>query len=112
MKFKTTKKVMKNQYNTIVTISYCSLQTLLKFENAIAYSTRVEGWACDYYEHDGVLISTGYAPISGIRPSYEIVKQYEEKARVIVSNYDSSYDEQKAQLQTLLSEFISEVTTA
>lgn len=63
IKYKTTKKAMKESYKTIIKIGYCDAQYLLKFENIIAYSTRVEGWSCDYYDIEGILISTGYAPI-------------------------------------------------
>ena len=62
-KIKATKKAMKESYNTIITIGYCNAQYLLQYENEIAYSARSEGWACDYYDINNVLISTGYAPL-------------------------------------------------
>lgn len=112
MKIKVTKKEMINRYDTIICIGYCDAQYLLKFENKIAYSTRVEGWACDYYDINNILISTGYAPLTekkSIR-SYEILSKYEDKAREIVCNYSLNYEEQKKQVRLLLESFITEVT--
>lgn len=112
MKFKTTKKNMKNNYNRIISVGYADAQYLLSHENAIAYSTRAEGWACDYYDVDGVLISTGYAPLTekNAKDDYTLIKEYNEKARQINGNYNLSYDEQKAQVKALLSEFVKEMT--
>lgn len=112
MKFKTTKKAMQNNYNKIVSIGYCNAQYLLQYENAIAYSTRAEGWACDYYDVNGVLISTGYAPLSSknTNSNYDMVHNYDNRARAIVYNNDLDYETRKEQVSTLLAEFIKEVT--
>ena len=45
MKFKTTQKAIKTNYNTIICISYCGLQNLLNYESPVAYTVRREGWA-------------------------------------------------------------------
>lgn len=112
MKFKTTKKEMRNNYNRIISIGYCNAHWLLKYEQPIAYSIRTEGWACDYYEVDGVLISTGYAPLSSknTHSNYDIVRHYNELAREIACNYSLSYEEQRAQVNALLKEYVKEVT--
>ena len=109
MKFKVTKKEMKDGYNTIISIGYCNAQNLLRYKNPIAYSAGVYGWACDYYDVDGVLISTGYAPI-GQRPDYNIIRKYNNQAEKINHNYNLSYEEQENQVNELLNEFIQEVT--
>jgi hypothetical protein len=107
LKFKATKKQMRDNYNTIISIGYCDAQYLLHFENEIAYSTRTEGWACDYYDIDGVLISTGYAPLSdrNTKKDYHTIRHYEEQARDIVGNYSIPYEEQKTQVKALLNDF-------
>ena len=64
MKYKVTKKEIKAYHNQILQVGYCDLQDLLRFSEPVAYSTRAEGWACDYYEIDELIISTGYAPIA------------------------------------------------
>ena len=110
-KSKTTKIAIKARYDKIVKIGYCNAQFLLKFEEPTAYSERSEGWACDYYDVDGVLISTGYAPIEGKNThcNYDIVKRYDDQAREIICDYSLKWDEQQAKVKTLLTEFIKEI---
>ena len=109
MKFKVTRKEMKENYNAIIGIGYCKAQNLLKYQDPIAYSVGVYGWACDYYDVGGVLISTGYAPI-GQSPDYDIIRKYDLQAEKINHNYNLSYEERKNQVNYLLNEFIAEVT--
>jgi len=109
MKFKTTKKSIKENYNKILSVSYCNMQNLLKYENPIAYSTRSEGWSCDYYYIGGVLISEGYSPIDNKnmkKYNYDTLMEYEDKARSIIYDYSLGYEEQKKQVQNLLVEFV------
>lgn len=109
-KYKATRKEMKKSYDKIICVNYCGLQNLLRFQEPFAYSSRVEGWACDYYDVDGVLISTGYAPIDNRRTksTYEICKKYDEAARKILCEC-SSYEEKKERVNNLLMEYIKEV---
>ena len=108
MKFKTTKKAMKEIYYRILSVPYCELQSLLNYEEPIAYSTRAEGWACDYYYIDGVLISTGYSTIGSknTKCDYDMMQEYEKQARVINSTYNPAV---KQETTELLHRFISEV---
>lgn len=85
VKLKATKKEMRNGYRYILGTGYCTMQSLLKEQKAIAYSAGVYGWACDYYDVDGVLISTGYSPLynKNVAGSYPIILEYENKALAI-----------------------------
>ena len=111
MKLKATKRDVKARYNYIAKIGYCNAQHLLNYEEPFAYSERTEGWACDYYDIDGVLISTGYAPIESknTKCDYDTVRKYDEMAEKIAYNYDLKYEEQKVQVEDLLQQFISEI---
>lgn len=111
MKFKTTKKAIREGYYQILGIGYCSMYYLLHFTNPIAYSVRSEGWSCDYYDIDGLCISTGYAPINSknVKVSYEFIDQYENMARDIVCDYNRPYDEHKKAVNELLHEFAKKV---
>ena len=109
MKFKTTRKNMKENYSKIIKVGYCNISYLLQYETPIAYSTRAEGWACDYYEVDGVLISTGYAPIGSIVPSYDVCHQYNVKAESIVLTHGMNRDDKIDIVRGYLKEFIKEV---
>lgn len=114
MKFKTSKKNMKESYNTIIKIGYCQAWYLLKFEKPLAYSANSYGWACDYYDVMGTLISTGYSPIGskGLKEDvnvYDVLAHYEEKARKIFCEI-RNVDEQRNKISCLLEQFINEVT--
>lgn len=109
IKFKTTKKAMKDYKPRAV--GYCKLQSLLSYADPIAYATRVEGWACDYYELEGsngrkLLISTGYAP-QGEKIDYDLTQKYEKKATAI--EYGLNYEDKKALLNDLIRDFVDEV---
>lgn len=105
MKLKTTKKAIRQSGQTVLKIGYCNAQFLLRFKSAFAYSARVEGWACDYYEVNGVIISTGYDPI-GKKVDYNLIREYDDQARQICGDYARSYEDQEAAVNALLDEFI------
>lgn len=109
MKFHTTQKAIKAGYNTIIYVGYCDLETVLAYENPIAYTTRREGWAADVYDIGGVAIVTGYAPFGNVRPGYDICRKYEEQSEKIRYNYDISYDRQRDMLKSLAKKFVKEV---
>ena len=100
MKFKTTKKAMQNNYNTILKVGYCNIQNLLKYQEPIAYSTRAEGWACDYYKVGNVIISEGYSPI-GKPVNYDLQQKYNNAAAKLGW-------EQKEEVYNLLLQFVEE----
>ena len=110
-KYRVTKKAMNEVYTHIIGTGYCNLQFLLYFEEPFAYSTRAEGWSCDYYDVDDVLICTGYAPMRSKRTksNYPIEHEYDGKAREIFDNRDLTYEDRKEQIETLLHEYIKAV---
>lgn len=111
-KLKLTKKAIKGSFDTIIKISYCAGQYLLNYESEFAYSAGSIGWNCDYYNIDGVIISTGYAPLDNknANTSYDIIKDFDNKARTIITNYNLNYAVQKMQVQELLREFVKVCT--
>lgn len=113
MKFKTTKRAMRNGYHRIVSIGYCGAQHLLNYESPIAYNAGVYGWACDYYDIDGVLISTGYSPLAekNMKRDYSIVRRYDKDAEKIIHDHDSgmTWEEKRGKVRGLLKAFIAEM---
>lgn len=119
MKFKTTTKKIKENYtnNYIISVSYCDLQTLLKYESPRAYTSGVYGWNYDLYEIEGIAICTGYRGMpSGKNFNYDLVRKYENKARKIEqrSKKDNQTwiqfdNKQRADINKLLKSFIKEV---
>lgn len=108
MKLKTTKKSVKNEFNNIYSIGYCNAQYLLQGTKPFAYSTGTYGWSCDYYNIDGVCISTGYSPI-GESIGYDLVREYDNKAMKIFDNYDLDYQVREKRVNKLLVKFINEI---
>ena len=108
IKLKATKKEMREHYWYILSVGYCSMQSLLRERQPFAYSTRAEGWACDYYEIEGVLISEGYAPLTSknMIKDYSIIKEYENKALEIDSLF-LPREERKAKKAALLKELVN-----
>ena len=107
MKFKTTKKEMKNYYSKILSIGYCSLQSLLYYEDPIAYSSGSNGWSCDYYKFDNLIICTGYSRI-GEEVNYDLVREYEKKANKLRDK--CSWKKIDEKMKKLIKEFIKEVS--
>lgn len=114
-KTKVTKADMRAMFD-VVCVRYCGLASLLTFERPYGYSTRAEGWACDYYvlplgENQGrhVAISTGYAPI-GRKPNEAAVRKYEAKARRFLdkTRWSKSWRYKK----TILDRWINELAQA
>ena len=108
LKIKATKKEMKENYKILGT-GYCSMHYLLKFKKPVAYSTRREGWACDYYEVDDVVISTGYDPLKSknIDIDYTTIKIYENTAKNII-NSNKSWEDKEKQVNQLLKQLLSD----
>ena len=107
MKFRTTQKAIRANYNKIICVPYCGLQNLLNYESPVAYTVRREGWAADVYDMGGgVAIVTGYAPFGNIRPSYELRERYETQAEKI--RYEYSYNRRREYLKKLARDFIKE----
>ena len=106
MKLQTTKANIRKNFGFILSIGYCSADSLLQHVNPFGYSAGVYGWSCDYYDFGGVCISTGYSPI-GKKVNFELLKEYNEAAQKIYSNYELNYNERKEATNKLLKEFIS-----
>ena len=90
-------------------VGYCNLQNLLRTVDPFAYSTRAEGWACDYYYIHDVIISTGYAPI-GRKTDYKLCREYDKKAAEILRDYTLKWEQQRDQLENLIEEFVEKLT--
>lgn len=67
--------------NKILEIGYCELYYLLKFETPQYYSAGVYGWNCDWYVLSRCTICTGYRPVRGIRPDYDMIEKFDSLAR-------------------------------
>jgi len=110
VKLKATKKEMREGYYYILSVGYCSMQSLLRERQPFAYSSGAYGWSCDYYDIDGVLISEGYAPLASknMIEDYSIIEEYENKALKIDELF-LPLDERKAKKEALLKELVNKL---
>lgn len=108
MRFKTTKKSVKESGGVIMEVGYCDLQSLLRYVDPIAYTSGVYGWNADIYKLDGLTIVTGYRPF-GNYSNYDLVREYELKARKIADDWDIDWETRRDTVNKLLDEFISKV---
>ena len=106
MKCKTTAKAIRENYGgRILRIGYCAAQALLRYETPFAYSSGVYGWNCDYYDIDGVCISTGYRPI-GRMVDYAALREAEKRAREINDSTGKTYEKRAEHVSGVLRAFI------
>lgn len=99
MRYKTNNKAVMHGYTHVIKIGYCEAQHLLRYSAPIAYTeSGAYGWKSDIYHFGDIAISTGYAPVGDICPSYEFVKEYDEKA------FNAGWD--NVLVKKLLDEFI------
>ena len=113
MKFKTTRKYIKESYKNTICVSYCGLQDLLSPLEATFYLTRVEGWAADVYTSGDAAIITGYKPWGKFKPNRKVLEKYNKKAQTIKNQYLKKYKKYETvqkKLYDLLDQFIEEVT--
>ena len=108
VKLKATKKEMREHYWYILSVGYCEMQSLLNEQRPFAYSARAEGWACDYYKVDDILLSTGYAPLNNknMKCDYSLIREYEHKA-LKIDELCLPREERKEKKEALLKEMLN-----
>ena len=108
MVYKTTKSEVYYFYgkNRVLSVPYCSIQTLLSKSSRNAYTCGVYGWNADVYNLARCAIVTGYRPF-GKSVSYELCKEYDKKAEKILYSDKryKKYESKKNRLSVLLEEF-------
>lgn len=105
MKLKVTKKVIRDNFGDkyIIRLRYCTLCNTLNFIDPFAYSTRAEGWACDYYDlGNGYCISSGYDAIGKVTLSDDTINEINLKTIDIGCSSKLTYKEKKEKALALL----------
>lgn len=106
MKFQTTRKAIVNGSNRLVYAPYAELQYLLRYHDPVAYTAGIYGWNFDVYEINGLTICTGYRNMPGRRANN--IDEYERRASEIWHSKEKSFEEQKEEIERLLSEFCAQ----
>lgn len=111
MKFKTTAKAIRSEGGNIIALGYCDGCHLFHYHDPVAYTCGVYGWNFDVYsiypegKYNPVTICTGYRGMVGRSPKVSI-REYEEKARLIVYNWSIPLEEKRGQVEKLLNEWL------
>ena len=108
MKFRTTRKAVKETNNTILKVNYCGLQNLLRFEEPEAYTEGVYGWNADIYDFGNFVIVTGYRPF-GNYENYRVVNEFEEKAIELQRELYGDWRAEQQAMAELVDDFISAI---
>jgi|WetSurMetagenome_2_1015567.scaffolds.fasta_scaffold268532_2 hypothetical protein len=116
-KAKVSAKWIKESFGKRLSIGYCSIQFLLKYEEPEYYTCGGSGWNSDnyYFPEYGLLVSTGYNPVSGtIKVDYNLMESYNNKAKQAIAQstgYDTDSEKKRMkEVSKLLDEFLQEVT--
>ena len=111
MSMRITQKEVKGTHWHVIAVPNCALQSLLKCRVPYAHTERREGWGADVYSIGPFAIATGYAPFGDVKPSYEVLKKYEDAAENIprLDKPYLDYAYKSAYLDTLIWKFIKEV---
>lgn len=107
MKAKISKKDINNRFLNILHVHAYELSNLLYFTPAFAYSVRLEGWACDYYEIGTICLSSGDSPI-GKKANRDLEKIFEAKAKKINESNFFKLETKKKKINALLLEFANQ----
>lgn len=108
MKYKTTMRDVKANYNTIIKVGYCNLQNLLGYFDASAYTCGVYGWNADIYHIDAnTCIVTGYRAF-GDSVDYDIVERYNNEADKIREACGYNWQAEKDMATNMLNDFVTE----
>ena len=107
MKAKISKKDVNSRFLHILHVHAYELRNLLYFTPAFAYSVRVEGWACDYYEIGRICLSSGDSPI-GKKANRELEKTFEAKAKKINESTFFKRETKAKKINALLLEFANQ----
>ena len=77
-----TRKYVCGSFTNIISVPYCALQDLLKYETPTFFTSGIYGWNADVYMINfDTCIVTGYRPFGNIRPSYALTDVFNRAAQ-------------------------------
>ena len=81
-KMNVTRKWVCSSFTNIITVPYCALQDLLKYESPSCFTSGIYGWNADVYVVDfDTCIVTGYRPFGNVRPTYALTDVFNRAAQ-------------------------------
>ena len=111
-KIHVTRKYLKENY-ICCGVNYCDASYLLHYCSAAFYNSGVYGWNFDAFIFGDYVITTGYRNIiHDIPVDKKLLKELNEKARILVNNNKMPDSETKEQIDRLLKEFLDKTFNA
>lgn len=82
LKMNVTRKYLRNNFTNIISVPYCDLQDLLRYETPLWYTSGIYGWNADVYLIDiDTIIVTGYRPFGNINPTHALIDVFNRTAQ-------------------------------
>ena len=106
MKLKTTNREIREKSFKIYAVGYCAAHELLSAFEPFAYTSGVNGWNADFYEIDGITLSTGYRPI-GEAVAWQYLENYENAAKAIRRSDLYNWEEKTEEIKKLAFAFVA-----
>lgn len=106
MKYRVTRKEIKENYYRVLQTGYCGMQYLLMGKQAIGYNAGLYGWNFDLYDVNGIAITTGYRNMVG---TYINPMEEEKQAENIWNDRSLSYADKLEKIDNLLMNVINKV---
>lgn len=96
-----TRKYLRSSFTNIISVPYCDLEDLLRYETPLWYTSGLYGWNADVYLIDiDTIIVTGYRPFGNINPTHALID---------VFNCTAQKTDSPEKCQYLLTTFVKEV---
>ena len=104
------RKMTRNDLSgNIVKIGYNKMYYLLKFEYPAGYNSGRYGWNYDIFKFNNITIVTGCRNMTGVKIDIDIIKPYEDKARIISHDYSLTTEVKRAKTESLLYQCLNEI---
>lgn len=82
LKMNVTRKYLRNNFTNIISVPYCALQDLVRYESPLWYTSGIYGWNADVYIIDiDTIIVTGYRPFGNIHPAHALIDKFNRAAQ-------------------------------
>ncbi len=104
------KKMSRNDLaGNIVRIEYGKVCHLLGYETPSGYNQGIYGWNYDIYQFSDITIIAGVRSLTGVKINDNIIKTYEDKARIIARDYSLTAEIKRAKTESLLYQCLNEI---
>lgn len=106
MEFVTTKRAVMQHFDITAEVPFGHFQYLLNYQKPEARTEGIYGVNAYIYNFDDIAIVTGNRPYGNYKMDWNLINEYEDKAKAISKNHDLSFEEKEKQTNALLNQVI------